>query len=112
MKNLYYGIYTTFSDFEEAKKVGKQILEEKLAACVNIIPGVTSIYRWKGQVMEEQELVMWIKTSESLIEEVKKLLNEVHSYELPAFAVYKIDSGSEKYLQWINDETQHSNIND
>lgn len=112
MKNLYCGIYTTFSEYEEAKKFGNQILKEKLAACVNIISGVSSIYRWNGRIEEEQELIMWIKTRESLIEEIKKLLSEVHSYELPAFVVYEIKSGSEEYLRWLNEETRHSNIND
>ena len=111
MNNLYCGIYTTFSNYGEAKKLGNQILKEKMAACVNIIPGVTSIYRWDGKILEEKELIMWIKTRESLIEDIKKLLSKNHSYEIPAFAVYKIKSGSEEYLQWLNDETRNLDIN-
>ncbi len=87
-------------------------MEKKLAACVNIIPEVTSIYRWKGKVVEESEIIMWIKTRKSLIEKIKKLLNEVHSYELPAFVVYNINSGSQEYLRWLNSETQYLDIND
>ena len=111
MNDLYCGIYTTFSNYGEAKEFGNQILKEKLAACVNIIPGVTSIYRWKGQIMEEEELIMWIKTRESLIEDIKKTLSKNHSYELPAFVVYKIKSGSKEYLQWLYDETRNLDIN-
>ena len=107
---MYTAIYTTFSTLEEATKFGRNVIEERLGACVNIIPDVISIYRWKENIEEEKEYIVWLKTRESLVERVEELLKLVHSYETPAFAVYKIHSGSEEYLRWLGEETLNSNI--
>ncbi|MHA1976404.1 MAG: divalent-cation tolerance protein CutA [Candidatus Hodarchaeales archaeon] len=111
MNVMYSAIYTTFPTLEQAKKFGRQVIEERLGACVNIISDVTSIYRWKESIEEEKEFIVWLKTRDSLVNRVEKLLKSIHSYEIPAFAVYKIHSGSEKYLQWLSEETADSNIN-
>ena len=103
---MYVALYTTFQDIEEAKKFGRIILDERLAACVNIIPNVISLYRWDEAVQEDKEVIVWIKTRETLIQAIYAKLETTHSYEVPAFVVYNIQSGSEKYLQWINSETR------
>ena len=102
---MFVAIYTTFPDQEKAKEFGRLLVERRLSACVNIIPNITSIYRWNGKIEEDQEFIVWIKTQEVLIEQVRKKLMQVHPYEIPAFAVYKIQEGSEDYLRWIKTET-------
>jgi len=102
---MYVAIYTTFPDQKSAKKFGKLIVDSKLSACINIIPNITSIYKWNGKTEESQECIVWIKTRKSLIKDVYGKLKEIHSYDVPAFVVYRVSSGSEEYLQWIKDET-------
>jgi periplasmic divalent cation tolerance protein len=102
---MFVAIYTTFSNLEIAKKYARILIDNRLSACVNLIPNILSIYRWDGKTEESQEYIVWIKTRESLIEKVYSKLKEIHSYDVPAFAVYRISSGSEEYLQWIKDET-------
>lgn len=103
---MYVAIYTTISSLEDAKHLGHLLVEKKLVACVNIIPNILSIYHWKGQVEEEPEIILWCKTQEALIQKVKSEILKSHPYELPAFAVYPIHSGSEEYLQWIDEGIQ------
>ncbi len=103
---MYVAIYTTFDILDEAKGFARILLEKKLAACVNLITNVHSVYRWKGKIEEETEIILWCKTQDFLIEEIQTMIQESHSYDLPAFVVYPIHSGSEKYLKWISDETQ------
>lgn len=107
---MFVAIYTTFSDFDEAKKIARRLIEKKLVACVNLIPNILSIYPWKGKIEESNEIIMWCKTREELVEEIKSLIENHHSYDLPAFAVYRIKSGSKAYLNWITDETKDSEI--
>lgn len=102
---MFVAIYTTFPNLEKAKVFGRLLVVDRLAACVNIFPNITSIYRWNGKIEEDQEVIVWLKTRETLIEEVHEKLIKIHSYEVPAFVVYKILTGSEEYLQWIKTET-------
>ena len=102
---VFVAVYTTFPNLEEARHFSKKVIEERLGACANIISHVRSIYRWKETIEEKDEVIVWLKTRESLIENVKELLKSVHSYDTPAFAVYKIHTGSEEYLRWLREET-------
>jgi periplasmic divalent cation tolerance protein len=103
---MYVAIYTTFESLKEAKEFSHLLLEKKLAACVNLIKDVHSIYRWKGKIEEATEIIVWCKTQDFLIDKIHSLIQEFHSYDLPAFVVYPIHSGSENYLKWITEETQ------
>lgn len=103
---MYVAIYTTFESLKEAKEFSRLLLEKKLAACVNLIRDVHSLYRWKGKIEEATEIILWCKTQDFLIEKIHSLIQESHSYDLPAFVVYPIRSGSENYLKWITEETQ------
>jgi periplasmic divalent cation tolerance protein len=103
---MYVAIYTTFQDIEEAKKFGRILIDERLAACVNVVPNVISLYRWDEAVQEDKEVIVWIKTRKTLIQEIHSKLITTHSYDVPAFIVYNIHSGSDEYLQWINSETK------
>ncbi|UCG89735.1 MAG: divalent-cation tolerance protein CutA [Candidatus Heimdallarchaeota archaeon] len=108
---MFVAIYTTFDSLKEAKAFGHLLIEKKLAACVNLIHDVHSIYRWKGKIEEATEIILWCKTQDSLIEEIQAMIQESHPYDLPAFVVYPIHSGSEAYLKWIAEETQPLDIN-
>ncbi|MHA2244803.1 MAG: divalent-cation tolerance protein CutA [Candidatus Hodarchaeales archaeon] len=108
---MFVALYTTFESFDEAKAFGRLLIEKKLAACVNLFPDVHSIYRWKGEIEETTEIILWGKTQDFLIEKIKTIIQKSHPYSLPAFVVYPIHSGSEEYLNWISDETQPLHIN-
>lgn len=98
---------TTASSQEEAQKIARQLVESRLAACVNIVPHVQSIYRWQGAVESAAEFLLLIKTSGPLIELLESELRKIHSYELPEFLVLPVEAGSEPYLQWIAGNLQN-----
>ncbi|MFX0006551.1 MAG: divalent-cation tolerance protein CutA [Promethearchaeota archaeon] len=99
----HYIFLVTVSNIEEGKKIAKVLVECKLAACVNIIHNILSIYRWKGEIEESEEHLLLIKTIEKNKEHIIKKINEFHSYETPECIGFKIDIGSEKYLNWIDE---------
>lgn len=101
----YYSIYITAKDEEEAKKIGKTLVEERLAACVNIHP-IKSIYRWEGQIQEENEIAMLVKTKAKLADEVIRRVKELHSYEVPCILCLPIEKGYREYLKWIEESTK------
>ena len=82
---------------------GGVVVEEKIAACVNIIPDIVSIFEWKGNVEEEDEYLLIIKTNEDKSEKIIQRINEIHSYDTPECIGFKIEKGSDKYLNWISD---------
>jgi len=88
---------------EEGKKIANFLVESKLAACVNIIQNILSIYRWKGQIEESNEYLLIIKTIEENNELIIQKISEIHSYETPECIGFKIEKGSEKYLNWISE---------
>jgi len=101
---MFSNIYVTTANFEEARRISHQLLQAKLCACVNIHP-VMSIYQWKGDIQEEEEYALNIKTRTTLVQKVTEKLLELHTYETPCIVSYNIDYGSKEYLQWISDET-------
>ena len=101
-------IYSTASDEEEAYKIGKQLVEEKLVACANLLPKIKSCFLWKGKVEEDSEAILIVKTLESLAEKVIKRIKDLHSYEVPAILVFEIKGGNKEYLKWITEETSTS----
>lgn len=94
-------VLSTTANQKEAKKIAKDLIERRLAACVNLIP-VSSHYRWKGKVMHERECLMVIKTSSRLMARVKGRILALHKYQLPEIVALKIDEGYKPYLQWID----------
>ncbi len=102
---IFYLVNTTTSNKENAVKIAKHLIENKLAACVNIVPNVTSIYRWDGNICEEQEFLLNIKTKEELFKKVNEAIISKHEYELPEIIAVKIENGSDAYLKWIETET-------
>jgi periplasmic divalent cation tolerance protein len=88
-----------------AEQIARSLVESRSVACVNIIGGVTSIYRWEGAVQKEPELILLIKTTAEKLDEAKKLLFEQHPYDVPECVVIEIDRIAGSYLQWLVDST-------
>ena len=88
---------------EEADKVARTLVEKKLAACVNILPAVRSIYRWKGAIEDDQETLLLIKSSRALFGELRAEIQKLHSYEIPEAIAIPIVDGLERYLEWMAD---------
>ncbi len=99
-------VLTTAANPEEARRLARTLVEERLAACATLIPGVESIYRWKGQVESAAETMVLIKTEVGQLEALEKRLHELHSYETPEFLVVKVEAGSRSYLDWLKAGTE------
>jgi len=95
-------ILVTCGSTVEAKRIARAVVEARLAACVNILPGaVTSIYRWKGKVESARERLLLIKTSRKHLAKLQATVERLHSYEVPEFIALPIAKGSRKYLSWM-----------
>lgn len=98
-------VLVTVSSEEEGLRIARDLVDEKLAACVNIISGLRSIYRWEGEICDEGELLLVIKTRMALFEQVEGKIREIHSYEVPEIVAIPITRGSEAYLSWLGEST-------
>ena len=96
-------LITTFADAETARQIGTQLVESQLAACVNVLPGVESIFRWQGEVQLDAEAIALIKTTRGRLEELEAWLQTHHPYEVPEILVLTPESGSARYLQWVRE---------
>lgn len=96
---------TSVGSEEEAERIARALVDERLAACVNIVAGVQSVYRWKNHVEKEREWLLLIKTTGSRMAALEKRIKQLHSYELPEFLVLPAEGGSAEYLAWIAFET-------
>jgi periplasmic divalent cation tolerance protein len=94
-------VLTTASSNDEARRIGRALVERLLAACVNIVPQVGSIYRWEGEIEEAEEWLLIVKTTREAFERLREAILELHSYELPECIAISIDQGSVEYLSWI-----------
>ena len=99
-------VYMTCRDKAEAKAIGNDLVAERLAACVNIIDGMNSLYWWQGKVEEGQEAVLLAKTKESLVPELVKKVKSLHSYDCPCVISLPISDGNPDFLDWIKRETK------
>ncbi len=96
-------VLTTASSREEAEKIAHALVERRLAACVNILGPIHSVYRWQGKVETAAEHLLLIKTTAAMFDSVAKAIRELHSYELPECIQVAIEAGSEEYLKWIEE---------
>lgn len=101
---MYAFVYITTSGIEESKNIGKILVEDKLAACVNIIPSIESIYLWKGEIEDDNESLLIAKTKRENIDKIIKRVKEIHSYETPAILAIPIIEGSKDYLDYLDSE--------
>jgi periplasmic divalent cation tolerance protein len=98
-------VYTTYPSVVEAEKAGNALVGARLAACVNILPGMISVYRWQGAVERAEEVVMIVKTRASRAEEVRAGVKATHPYDTPAIVVLPVESVDQRYFEWILAET-------
>ena len=98
-------VYTTAASLVEAEAIGADLVERRLAACVNILPGMRSIYRWEGRVECAGEVVMIVKTVRRQVDDARRRFRELHSYDTPAFLVIDVPGGDGDYLAWLRAET-------
>jgi periplasmic divalent cation tolerance protein len=100
---MYYIVFVTTRDEAEAKRIGEQSVKEKLAACANVIPGISSTYWWKGKVEQAKEALLLMKTSEDKLDRLIARVKELHSYETPEVLALPAEKGSPEYLKWLDE---------
>ena len=98
-------VLTTVASGTDAIGLARTLVEERLAACVNILPPMTSVYRWQGRIEEEQEQQMLIKTTAERLPALEERLRQLHPYEVPEFLVLRVAGGSDAYLTWVGENT-------
>jgi periplasmic divalent cation tolerance protein len=101
-------VYTTCGKAEDAESLAQRLIEQRLAACVNVVPGVRSYYRWQGKIENDAEFLLIIKTARGLVESLRLELEKLHPYELPELIVAPIIDGSPNYLAWLENEVTAS----
>ncbi|MGQ4833936.1 MAG: divalent-cation tolerance protein CutA [Candidatus Asgardarchaeia archaeon] len=106
MTEKYIQVLTTVEKEDDAKKISKVLLEKKLAACIQIIGPIKSMYWWKEKIEEATEYILAIKTKAGLYEELEKTIKEIHPYEVPEIIAIPIEKGLEDYLNWIKEVTK------
>lgn len=97
-------VLSTAPDAQVAERIGSALVDERLAACANVVEGVTSIFRWKGATQREREVLMILKTTAEVVDRLRERLVELHPYEVPEVLALGVDEGHEPYLQWVRDE--------
>lgn len=101
-------IYITTSNKEEALKIGKDLLEKRYIACLNIIDGMESMYWWEGKIESSKEAILILKTTVDFVEKIISQVKKIHSYSCPCILSLQIDNGNPEYLNWILQETKPS----
>ena len=96
-------VLTTAGSKDEAGRIAAELVDRRLAACVNVLGPMNSTYRWQGKVETAEEFLLVIKTTAAALDRLRDAIHELHSYDLPEFVVLPIETGSEKYLSWIGD---------
>ena len=99
-------VLTTTDRRELADAIARHLIAKRLAACVQIVGPITSVYRWQGQIETSQEWQLWIKTQQERFDELSAAIAALHTYEVPELIVVPIVAGSEKYLSWLRAETE------
>lgn len=102
-------VFSTFPDEASARKAANNLVEYGVAACVSILPGVTSVYRWRGKKEESNEVLLMIKTTQEAYPRLESSLKDCHPYELPEILAVRAETGLPGYLEWVGEETTHNN---
>ena len=98
-------VFITTPNRDEAARLADVLVSERLAACVNIVPAIESVYRWEGKVTRDSEALMIIKTTDERYPDVERRVKELHSYSTPEVIALRIEQGSEQYLKWLSYST-------
>ena len=98
-------VYLTFPDVDTAMSIGQTLLTERLIACLNVLPRATSIYRWEGQIVSQEEVVAFAKTTADRLAALSDRVAELHPFEVPCIVALDVVGGLPTYLQWVADET-------
>ena len=98
-------VYMTAGSFEEAKSIGQILVGQNLAACVNLLENITSIYNWEDKMEESQEVIMIAKTRKTLMPKLIEIVNSIHSYDCPCILELPVQSGNPDFLSWIESQT-------
>ncbi len=99
-------IYTVCSSYEEAKLIGKMLVQEKLCACVNIFPPMESIYFWEGKIVEDKEVVLLVKSHKGFFDKILQKIKSLHSYEVPCVFSLSVNNVNRDYATWMNNYIQ------
>ena len=99
-------VLSTVGSAADGERIARALVERRLAACVNLLPGVLSVYRWQGEVRQEQEWLLLVKTREQALPSLRAALVSLHPYELPELVALPISAGHEPYLRWIDDSLE------
>lgn len=99
-------VFCTCPDEQTARALAAGLVEEKLAACVNVLPGIRSIYRWQGEVQDDSEVLMVVKTTQPKLDRLAQWLKQHHPYELPEVIALPVSGGLPGYLDWVAQETE------
>ena len=99
-------VLVTTPDADSARAIARTLVEERLAACGNVVPGLTSIYRWQGAVEEAAEALLMLKTSDDRLAALSERVIELHPYEVPEVLALRVDAGSQPYLDWIGESVR------
>ena len=94
-------ILCTCPDREKAEEIAENLVEAKLAACVNILPGITSVYRWQGAIEKDSEALLLIKTAAERVADLQKTLVELHPYDVPEIIILPVEGGHLPYIEWV-----------
>jgi periplasmic divalent cation tolerance protein len=97
---------TTVASAEDAERLARALVERRLAACVNVVPGVVSHYRWKGELQRDEERLLVIKTRSERLDALRSALVELHPYELPELVALEIAAGHQPYLDWLDESAR------
>ncbi len=102
----YIVLFITTPTVEEAQRISKILLEQRKAACVNIVPRVSSLFWWQGKIDSAEESLLIVKTRASVLNEIVTLVREIHSYDVPEIIAVPIIGGNQDYLEWIGNEVK------
>ncbi|MCB1049630.1 MAG: divalent-cation tolerance protein CutA [Acidobacteria bacterium] len=101
-------VLVTAGSEQQALTIAEELIQQELAACVNLLPAVRSIYRFKGKVFDDEEILLFIKTTEALFEDVAELVSQLHTYEVPEIMAFKADFTKNNVLKWLDDSVRIS----